>query len=133
MLLKLIFFNSTNSDWPLILRQISLVDGTTTLFRHGNLPVRKHIMMSSCRLRLSAHWIRIHTKVSCPNMHEYVRTIPTLLILWTPADCIRVSVVRIRAHGSNVCLPCNWSWDCSYLFVHILTTYFRMNTDPMCA
>jgi hypothetical protein len=24
-------------------------------------------------------WIRIHTKVSCPNMHECVRTIPTLV------------------------------------------------------
>jgi hypothetical protein len=42
--------------------------------------IRLELHVTCVRLRLSAHWILIHTKVSCPNMHEYVRTIPALIV-----------------------------------------------------
>jgi hypothetical protein len=53
-------------------------------------------------LRVSAHWSRIHTKVSCLNMHGYVRTIPTLVILLTGQSCVYARIDKTSDHDPNL-------------------------------
>jgi hypothetical protein len=55
-----------------------LFDFTVIIHNNRNDELKLRLSKTySYRFRLSAHWIRIHTKVSCPNMHECVQTIPT--------------------------------------------------------